>query len=295
MKRAVTRIFGPVRRTRRAAARLRLKLLTTLGRRVGALNFWRAVYGTTWNAELTQQLVEREGELVGRNSIYASQPFRLEEYNLLDALLRHFADRRSEVRVLDVACGTGLACFFIAANRDRYGDRIRYVGVDASDSQLLIARVRNPWSFASFTRGNLFATGLADKSFDLVLNWQCVNHVGHVEPALRELTRVCRGVVYLINYAYFDEDAFVRRYGSGRHEAQWGELAWAFNRDHVSAYIDSLGARQLWRASCDQSFTRSLPQGSTAEHTLLIADGSELTDWSALRFDGSWRASLERL
>jgi SAM-dependent methyltransferase len=262
--------------------------------RIPALAFWDRSYGRFWNESYARQLVEREGELTGARSIYFNQPFRVEEYGILDALIRKLLEDRDRVELADVACGSGLAAFFVAMNRERYGERVRYVGVDSSDSQLFMARVRNPWSSTSFCSGNLYRTGLPDRSFDLVLNWQCMNHVGRIDEGLAELHRISRGVVYVIAYAFFDHTEFARRYGVG-HEAEWADLAWAFDRDHVQGTIERLGARQLWRASEDASFRSSLPAGASAEHILLLRDEIPIMDWTDLKLDPSWRERLQRL
>ena len=84
--------------------------------RMSALECWKSRYSQTWDLKMSRALVEREGDMVGPNALYLRQPFRIEEYTILDALLRHLIERKGEVKVLDVACGSGLACFFIAAS-----------------------------------------------------------------------------------------------------------------------------------------------------------------------------------
>lgn len=97
-----------------------------------ALGFWKSKYNQSWNMEMSQSLIEREGSIVGANSLYLRQPFRIEEYSILDALLRYLSERQSEVKVLDVSCGSGLACFFIAANSKRYAHKVKYLGINSS-------------------------------------------------------------------------------------------------------------------------------------------------------------------
>ena len=260
--------------------------------RMSALECWKSRYSQTWDLKMSRALVEREGDMVGPNALYLRQPFRIEEYTILDALLRHLIERKGEVKVLDVACGSGLACFFIAVNRKRYANKVKYLGVDSSESQLFCAKLRNPWSFATFQVGNLFDTGLPSDEFDLVLNWQTINHVGRIKDALQELNRVSRGLAYVINYVYFDDKRFTESYGEDTDEAEWGGLAWAFNRDKIVAFIQDLGVDQCWRTIAAPSFNRTFPSGSTSEHTLLVKERGLIADWDDLHFDETWRENI---
>lgn len=259
-----------------------------------ALEHWSRRYAKTWDFKRLRADAWRTGDIVGSNALYVRSSFRIEEYTILDALLRHLIDRKGRVKVLDVACGKGLACFFIAANRERYDNKVEYLGIDSSEAQLYAATLRNPWSFAEFRLGNLFDIGLPPDQFDLVLNWQTICHVGRIRDSLQQLNRVSRGIVYIINYAYFDNKKFAELHGKDKIEAEWGDLAWAFNRDSVVAFIDSLGVHQCWRVITDPSFGRSFPSGSTSEHTLLIKDRDRdlIRDWEDLHFDETWRENI---
>ena len=121
--------------------------------KMSALEYWQNKYGQAWDFKHSQHLLKRGGILVGPDAFYLRRPFRIEQYTILDALLRHLIKQKDEVKVLDVACGNGLACFFIAANKERYSNKVKYLGIDSSESQLFGAKLRNPWSFAEFKAG----------------------------------------------------------------------------------------------------------------------------------------------
>lgn len=260
------------------------------------LRYWRKHYGSRWGAKQSSEIVAAEGALAGSQGLYLAHPLLVEEYTILDALIRHYLAERGEVRIADIACGGGLACFFAAANRERYARRISYVGVDSSEAQLTVARIRNPWSFAEFHEGNLYATGLPAKQFDVVLNWQCINHIGRFPDALRELVRISRGSVYLVNLIYYEHEEFRRRFGDARAEASWGDLAWAFDRDAVREFANSLEVRQLWRPiQADRFPSGSVPPGSTAEHTIFVTKESTLESWAELDLSDAWQESIRAL
>lgn len=104
--------------------------------------------------------------------------------------------------------------------------------------------MRNPWSFADFRLGNLFDTGLPSDEFDLVLNWQVINHVGRIKEAFQELNRASCSIVYIINYIYFSDEKFKQLYGDGMDEVEYDNLCWAFNKDSVLTFIkESMGGQ----------------------------------------------------
>ncbi len=232
------------------------------------MDFWRKKYQKTWDLKMSQGLVEREGAVLGKDSLYLRNGFRLEEYTILDYLLRNLSEQKEKIRVVDVACGSGLVPFFIYINRERYSD-IEYTGIDSSETQLFMARLRNPWGFAEFKKTNLYDTGLDNDYGDLVLNWQTINHVGKIKQAIDELTRISNNLVYIINYYYYTEVQWVKKYNPQIYEKEYAKLGWCFNIDEIKRYIEQKTYHQLWKEIKDEKFGRGFPPGTTSQHTII--------------------------
>ena len=234
-----------------------LKLTRLLGLAKKILEHWREIFPQRWEWKFSQIGTERTGSIVGPDGFYVRSHFRIEEYSIIDALLRRIIDIKGEVNILDVGCGKGHVPFFINANRNRYKNKVKYLGIDASDAQLYHAKIRNPWSFAEFDQGNLFDIQVAGNDYDLVLGLQVLNHVGKVKEALKQLTGVTGAILYFQNYVYFENKEFVKRYGEKVNEVRIGSIAWAFNRDKVVELIDDSGVKnQMWRKITDPKLLR---------------------------------------
>jgi SAM-dependent methyltransferase len=143
-----------------------------------------AAYFDRWYADMTGSAVK--DEVVQR---HLGLPPHLLSTSLLswDGL----AEVTSALRLspgdvlLDLACGRGGYGLEIAA---RTGARL--VGVDVSAEAVRQATARAGSSSASFLRGDLTATGLADRSVSAVLCVDAVQFADDQDAACRELLRV---------------------------------------------------------------------------------------------------------
>tara|TARA_B100000029_G_scaffold455891_1_gene483492 strand:- start:109 stop:990 length:882 start_codon:yes stop_codon:yes gene_type:complete len=258
-----------------------------------AMEHWRENFSHRWDWKLSEDSTKRTGSIVGPDGFYVRSHFRREEYSIIDALLRRIIEIKGQVNILDVCCGKGHVPFFINANRNRYKNKVKYFGIDASDAQLYHSKIRNPWSFAEFGEGNLFDIQVARNDYDLVLGLQVLNHVGRVKEALKQLTGVTGGILYFQNYVYFENEEFVKRYGEQLDEIRIGSIAWAFNRDKVVEFIDDLGVKnQMWRKITDPVFTKEFLDGSTSEHTLLSKNSNLLSTWNDLDLNEDWKENI---
>lgn len=105
----------------------------------------------------------------------------------LYADLRRLRELPEGVRVLDAACGAGLALGWLDANRVA-----RYVGVDTSPSMLAHARRaarRHGFSQAELVLGDLSALAIEDGSMDVVLLYNALQAVEDPEAVAGEVAR----------------------------------------------------------------------------------------------------------
>lgn len=109
----------------------------------------------------------------------------------------------SNAKILDVACGTGLA------SRPFIENGYDVTGVDDSQGMLDVARRRLPE--ATWVRGRAEALPFDDASFDVTLSAQAL-HTFDREAALREMVRVLRpnGIVALWWKQLLSDDPFAR-------------------------------------------------------------------------------------
>ena len=122
-------------------------------------------------------------------------------------------------RVLDVACGTGVAA---RAAADRVGDSGSVVGLDLNPAMLEIAARTRP--DIEWREGDVSELPFGEESFDAVLCQSAVFFFPDVDRAFSEMARVVRrgGVVAIQTYAaladqpaYQEIDAIVRRIAPG--------------------------------------------------------------------------------
>lgn len=114
------------------------------------------------------------------------------------ALLERFhAAVTGEVRalspsaLLDVGCGEG----FVLSHLGPLGEGSVVRGIDLSAQAVARCRENAPWVDAQV--GSALDLPFADKTFDVVICLEVLEHLERPVDALRELTRVCRGSLVL--------------------------------------------------------------------------------------------------
>lgn len=120
-----------------------------------------------------------------------SVPERFEPGSANPSLMRaehwsryHFAAQLAAGRrVLDAGCGTGYGMALL-----RGSGASEIVGVDRSGDAIRSARERNP--DALLVEADLSSTTLADESFDLIVCFEVIEHLGPQEDVLDELRRL---------------------------------------------------------------------------------------------------------
>lgn len=132
--------------------------------------------------DLIQEEFDRQAERWFRRELAAP------ERAMLDQIVQ-LAEIRSEDRVLDVACGTGLVSFALAP----YAREV--VGIDISPGMLAKAReirhhrtVRN----VHFVLGEAEHLPFKDGEFDAVVCRLAIHHFAHPEGEIREMARVLK-------------------------------------------------------------------------------------------------------
>jgi SAM-dependent methyltransferase len=113
----------------------------------------------------------------------------------MDALLHRPLQGRSNLRVLDLGCGTGLLLQYL----QRYGVAGEVIGLDYSDHALRFCRQRGA---QALLLGDAVQPPLADASFDLIIFLDTLQHLspaGADQTALQACTRLLRpgGWLYL--------------------------------------------------------------------------------------------------
>jgi len=134
-------------------------------------------------------------------------------------MMADLANLRAGHRVLDVACGTGVAA---RAAADRVGGSGAVVGVDLNPAMLEVARRIRP--DIDWRQGDVSELPFPGESFDAVLCQSALFFFPDLDQALAEMARVVRPgeVVVLQTYAvltdqvaYQEFDALVRRIAPG--------------------------------------------------------------------------------
>lgn len=112
---------------------------------------------------------------------------------LVNRFLRTLGNLYLEVpasNALEVGCGEGDLCARLHALRP-----VPFVGTDVSERILDVARARHP--AIRFERHDAAALGFADRSFDLVVACEVLEHLPDPGRALGEMARVARRAVLL--------------------------------------------------------------------------------------------------
>lgn len=96
-------------------------------------------------------------------------------------------------RILDVGCGEGIVDNFLINNLPVSENQI--VGLDVELNCLRIARTINPG--VKFYQGSVYELPFQDRSFDLVLALEVLEHLKFPEKAIGELNRVSKDWVII--------------------------------------------------------------------------------------------------
>lgn len=89
-------------------------------------------------------------------------------------------------KILDVGCGIGEVIKSIRTIKKDSS----ITGVDILEKSLDVAKTKNP--DCTFILGDIYSLPFPDKSFDLILNCQVLEHLEEPEKALKELKRVSK-------------------------------------------------------------------------------------------------------
>ncbi len=91
-------------------------------------------------------------------------------------------------KVLDVGCGTGLICRYVAAHHPES----EVHGVEQDAGRLAFAKKNNPHANLEFHQASLYSLPFADGQFDLVFCSRVLVHADDLGRALGEMIRVIR-------------------------------------------------------------------------------------------------------
>lgn len=105
-----------------------------------------------------------------------------ERFNVIRQYVEKFED------IADLGIGKG---YYYAG-----GNFPKVVGVDISSHNLRVLKEHNP-EIITHER-DISDTGLLDKSFDLVICTQVLEHIENYEPALKEMKRICKSGGYFL-------------------------------------------------------------------------------------------------
>ena len=96
---------------------------------------------------------------------------------------------RKTVRILDVGCGEG----FIAGILSERLDNVEIIGIERSIEALEMAKKMNPG--IAFLQGDIMSLPFEERSFDIVLCLEVLEHLANPELALQPLSRVAGNLV----------------------------------------------------------------------------------------------------
>ncbi len=201
---------------------------------------------------------------------------RLEHYHRY-AILQNAVKGK---RVLDVACGEGYGSALVAASAQSV------VGVDISQDAVEHARVTYVAPNLCFRQGSATALEFPDASFDVVISFETIEHLGEQAEMLAEIRRVLHSDGILIisspNRPVYSEE-------SGEHndfhvkeldfqelnallESQFGTIAYFGQRLMMGSVIQSMGEVQgAYRAFYDDGTTVFPGTGDLVDPVYFVA------------------------
>lgn len=114
-------------------------------------------------------------------------------FQLADMIIRNIAEKYQAIKVVDIACGHGE---FICKLNDV---GINAEGVDVSTSRIKYLEKKG----IKVTLGMAENTGLADKTYDVVTCFECLEHVVNPISVVNEIYRILnKGGVFIISVPY---------------------------------------------------------------------------------------------
>jgi ubiquinone/menaquinone biosynthesis C-methylase UbiE len=112
--------------------------------------------------------------------------------------------------ILDVGCGEG----FTLGKLKEHGIGKKHTGIDAAKDAIVLGKKENP--NLNLSIGDIYNLKFKDKSFDLVISTEVLEHLADPKKALRELKRISKKYVllsvpnepwfYLFNYTQWGKD-----------------------------------------------------------------------------------------
>lgn len=133
--------------------------------------------------------------------------------NFLNTVLKE-ARKVKPRSILDVGCGEG----FILENLRKNNIGKELVGIDFSESAIQIGKKMHP--NLDLKPGTIYHIPFKDKSFDLVICSEVLEHLNHPEKAMEELERVTRNncIISVPHEPWFMLANFLR----GKNISRWG-------------------------------------------------------------------------
>lgn len=144
-------------------------------------------------------------------------------------------------RILDAGCGEGFAMRAVLG-----ASGAELVGLDGSPAALHLADRLNPGR--RFAAGDLYALPFSERSFDLVVCMEVLEHLHDPGRGLRELCRVSGGWLLLSvpNEPLFRGANFLR----GKNLHAWGNDPGHVNHWSAHAFLRFVGAQCRVEAAC---------------------------------------------
>ncbi len=148
--------------------------------------------------------------------------------------------------VLEVCCGSGM----MAEKFARAGAAV--TGIDFSSAAVARAheRVRRCGFAASFLTGDAEDLAFADRSFDIVAVHDGLHHLGDPPRAIREMARVAREAVLILDPADAALTRLAVRFGLAHEIEEAGNQIRRLVASEVAAILHEAGYRRVrWRRS----------------------------------------------